>query len=1004
MMPIHEITTQEYEYLRSNSDFSRFRLAFFASNIMWQGRINQEFSRTDYVSELTWDTETLGDWNDIIPGMTLWIGSAAGLSDIAKLRLRKAATAVKLFFDPASGIAFANNLYLTIVDDVPICQIPFAFDQAGVPYGNTSEAYTNQNTNYKPVVIMGGHAVVELVEGVGSLLRDASLSWVPGGTISSYSWECSTASAIDDDNTATPTFYFDTVGTHLISLTVVGSNGVSSTRYQKVYVWDINNPAAEVIIDTMPFTLAEINGAESTVRIGTADAALVQENAHVALFAVEEAYGDTFISLGQSLGNENILLDGWIVENSIEPDFKGGYITFTIRGNQQPILSASGQPVTIERVAGAPANFLQLRNPTLEILFWQFITWRSTLSQCMDCFPPDATQIYPTMEAVQGTLAEQLNSLGDYTFSAWGCDLWGRLFMQRAPEMLSDAEKDDLLVTMEITRDDRAKARIEKSGINPISIVFLTSIRIVNAATLPSTLYSVAPGLLETKTGRPITIDTLASDQAESNSLAGRAFSAQNSMEQVIVELPQNNRLLSVFPQQQKILVTVDAEENPAGVEVTGYVIIKSIRYIEDRTLGVVSMEIRGDLLVPEGPSADGKIPLSDGLGGVDDYELPVASPDPDLPLVLLPELPELPALPNDSTVDLLSELYGMNNDGQMYYTKDLKAIDQSYWIMDPDQQLLGDIRTFVMTPDGHIYLIYKRQIYWATIDNPKFSLLFGPEFLEAQYPGGFEPFQQIIAAYGVSPIDPNKLLLIMGSGYTGSRIGHFWSGDHTGVTQGVSVNTFSTDFYPHSSTHGTIRLVDGNWLCTYGTKDTNRAVSILISIDGSSVIDGNDYATVETGHLQAQSANESSIVYYHGQSVMNELYRSADAGLTHGASLINPVDSLGIIEGYTAAASPSATRLMVVYNNAGTPELHASNDSGTTFSALTLPPSFEPTTIFNVSEDIWVVAGREDLGGPTTAPLIYMTDDFGITWFPKYGDLPTKLTDTLGFRRIITR
>src|SRR5690242_9814039 len=192
MAAIHSATSDEKDYLRAMGRMVRFALAFPQSNVIWQGRINQASFDLSYVTELTWDSET-GDYADIIAGMTLWVGSAAGLYDLGMVRVRKAASSSKVFFDPVSKISFADNLYLTVVDDRPIKSIPFAYDLDGVPFANTDTAYTDQNTEFKPVVICGGDAVVKLVAGAGSLMRDLSDSWVPGGTITDYLTECDTA-------------------------------------------------------------------------------------------------------------------------------------------------------------------------------------------------------------------------------------------------------------------------------------------------------------------------------------------------------------------------------------------------------------------------------------------------------------------------------------------------------------------------------------------------------------------------------------------------------------------------------------------------------------------------------------------------------------------------------------------------------------------------------------------------------------------------------------------
>jgi hypothetical protein len=1001
MAAIHSATSDELTYLRAKGRMARFALAFPQSNIIWQGRINQASFDLSYMSYLVWDTQT-GDYADIVEGMTLWIGSAAGLYDVGRVRIRKAATATHLFFDPVSKIRFLDNLYLTVVDDFEIKSKLFTYDADRVPYANTDVSYTDENEVCKPVVIMGGDSVVELISGAGSVQKILSDSWVPGGTITDYLCECVTADSIDDSTTDSPTINFTAAGTHLIKITITASNGETTVRYQKVVVWDADNLPAFCRLESVPFEGFQDGGGECSVRaFSGVDISLVKPNAKVILFDVKSVFDGDEISMGQCVGSENIFLSGYIVGESIQTDQATGEVLFTIRGVQDPMKRARGNAFQITRTIISPTTWGEIENPTADLLYWHFITWQTTLSACVDCYPPNLDTIYPDLEGVKGTLFEQLIALGAKNFIFPGCDRWGRLFFEVDADYLSDDDKDAITEVMTITTADRASARVDVDS-NSVSVVYGSAVTIEPTQTLPKTVYSVSPGKAEDDEGNPVIEDYYAPSQAEANGIAGRIFANRNNNETVYVSLPQNNRLISVFP-RQVIIVTIADTENPRQ-EYTGPMVPRNIRYVYDEQGGVVSVEISGKYLQPEALSANGAIPISDGEGGFEDFELPTDIPGFDIPDLMLPELPEFefPLFPGDEETISKDQAIAMTQAGEMWFTDQLSEIDQAWWKMDPDQNLLGDLRSFITTPDGHIYLIYKRQIYWATVEDQKFRILFGPEYLESEYPGGFEPFQQIIAAYGVSPVDPNKILLIMGSGYTGSRIGHFWSGDHTGVTRGVEVNIFDVDFYPYSSTDGSIRLVDGNWLCTYGTAFGNYAVSLIVSLDGSSIIDG---STVQTGRIQALSPSQGLDVFLYGQDTFNILVLSSDGGLSVGSALINPSDSLGISFGYTVASSPSNSRLMVIYNNAGTPEIHSSNDSGASFSALTLPANFEPSTIFCIDEDKWMAAGREDTGGVTFAPLIYYTDDFGVNWFPKYGNWPIQLPDVgAGIRRIHIR
>jgi len=76
-------------------------------------RINQTFTSLDGVTELTYDGGS-GTLADIIPGMTVLIGSAAGLFDKGTCRVRKTPTATVLYINQVSNIPININAFLPV--------------------------------------------------------------------------------------------------------------------------------------------------------------------------------------------------------------------------------------------------------------------------------------------------------------------------------------------------------------------------------------------------------------------------------------------------------------------------------------------------------------------------------------------------------------------------------------------------------------------------------------------------------------------------------------------------------------------------------------------------------------------------------------------------------------------------------------------------------------------------------------------------------------------------
>jgi len=96
-MALHIATPTELTIIRSEPQWSEWYLAGWEMPpTIFSARVNQVFAdddARDQVAQVTYDAG-VGAFADVLPGMTLWIGSAAGLYDKGIARIRKAADAV----------------------------------------------------------------------------------------------------------------------------------------------------------------------------------------------------------------------------------------------------------------------------------------------------------------------------------------------------------------------------------------------------------------------------------------------------------------------------------------------------------------------------------------------------------------------------------------------------------------------------------------------------------------------------------------------------------------------------------------------------------------------------------------------------------------------------------------------------------------------------------------------------------------------------------------------
>lgn len=154
-------TAGEQTKLRANSQWSKgYVSGLEMPDIVLQARINQTFASLDRVGEITFDTVTAGSYLDVLPEMTVWIGTSAGACDVGIARVRKAGSSTVLFIGETSELALADNQYITVLDEFLPWPIHMHVD--GSVYADYDVGYGDQHELFEPVPVMGADVVAVL--------------------------------------------------------------------------------------------------------------------------------------------------------------------------------------------------------------------------------------------------------------------------------------------------------------------------------------------------------------------------------------------------------------------------------------------------------------------------------------------------------------------------------------------------------------------------------------------------------------------------------------------------------------------------------------------------------------------------------------------------------------------------------------------------------------------------------------------------------------------------
>jgi hypothetical protein len=303
-MTVREISANELLYTRSDGQFSKLYLAFPQPAVVFKALVNNPAIGTDQIVYVEYDTPGAYDYTDILPDMTLLIGSSDETYDLGIARIRKVASATKLFIGETSEVKFADNMFLTVIDEYGLWP-----RHKYVQEGSTHEDFMDFDVNYTTGA-NGQHATLDPVPIMGPdrvLFYQGTLAAHPGNSISiqmdasgsyclsssgakTYLWTADTGT-IDDDDIANPTIHFHAPGTHRVSCKVT-IGGKSFTGRRIVMVYDNTAlPVSNFKLNNCSGGLEDGGWNFKVTMYDDADLGLVRDRARCILFA-RDWYGD----------------------------------------------------------------------------------------------------------------------------------------------------------------------------------------------------------------------------------------------------------------------------------------------------------------------------------------------------------------------------------------------------------------------------------------------------------------------------------------------------------------------------------------------------------------------------------------------------------------------------------------------------------------------------------------------------------------------------------------
>jgi hypothetical protein len=843
---------------------------------VYTARVNQTFSTTDKVLEITYDGGS-GTLANVLADMTMLVGSTAGAHDKGIVRVRSI-DSTKVYIGETSHVAWADNLYLTILRDWSLWA-RHVLISGTTAYMDGGIAYTDQHTKFDPVPIMGCHRVLKLTGASVSTQWNFANSYVPGSTISTYATSAPSASATSGLSTSTPTTTFNAVGWHPVYLTLTAANGKTFWAIRWVYVWSEASPPPSVAFTENPRQDAETGGWQFQIRMSeNVDVASIRERALIIVFE-EGWYGTTKQSIGQLTGCENIVVTGWIGgEEEISWNPLQGSVTLTGYTAHYWFGKIPSYPDGVRFTTVTPSRWTEIKDLTLDKGLNHFLRWRTTATRIMDVQLTGDTRLTAEIHSMASTLWEQLREIGWLQiFARAGVDRFNRLFIEVHPQMVPEADRSWATV-MTITKEDLAEEiDFKRVTVPQNSFVDLSGVA-VNSNGKGAPYFSLSPGHTYPPYGTPDIVDhLLVASQENSNTLAGlyRGW-LNNELPDLPAKFLANNRMIDCFP-RQKYAIVIDADDTPRGVAYTINLLPKEVTLVMDPATGRLHTEVTFEAETFKDLAINGDIP------GVGTVSVPPLAPLPPLPPIEIIVPGTIEATLEGPPKLLLAD----RNMGLLYSDNfnalspgDVEFATRNAGLLDTQYKIINII--LLNRATGEIYVAHRRRtglgtspfIAYAPSIGSTFTIIEDVTTIAAKYPS-ISPDFISVNGIGLNPLTGQVVYVIGIQGNFGGDVRQVYVGSGTSFSAALDITTQLT-----ISSVGTLSFGHDNWRLGSTPNNTN-VHHLVLSADGSTIVRDVDATNTRNFHIPISTTD--AVFMLKNQAGTNSMIKITQNGAVAG-------------------------------------------------------------------------------------------------------------------------
>ncbi|MHA2313627.1 MAG: hypothetical protein ACXADF_19305, partial [Candidatus Thorarchaeota archaeon] len=648
-------TAGELALLRTQPQQTKLYLSIFDPQIVFQARVNDAgASKGDRV--ITYDGG-VGDYNDVTGGMTMYVGTTAGGKEKGEIWLRKAPSATEITVGENSHINWEDDDYLTIVNFYQIWPVYPRYTQQAediTVYKYYDIGYSDENEYLGFFVVMGSHyaGFIDTNTGTAQVYWDASESEnVMGTTGSTYLWSFEGGTPTGSTSVTPGWVTYDTPGHYYTLLTItepLGNNNSYGVRQVSIY----DRPGTGPDVPTLRWGMDEFTGSRDeggyTARLWVKeDVESVVDGAMVIIFA-DDTYGSTVQSIGgNSAQRESIVFVGYIIDGSIDYDYKTSTVHFEVGSPSEIMKIGEAFSVSVEDSDNPTADaaskggdpWFYLVGLTTKTALYHYYVWHSTVVSLLDIRYVGDEFNLQYFDADRGSLYDAGNTLlKSAIYGAAVCDRQGALYFEIDAGAINNAQAN-LNQSMFIDNHDwMGTPSIEEQQTLEVSYLEAGGVAYYSTTGTFSAMLAAAPGETPAYRGKNLKLSGFAlTTQGQLNTLVGNIWENMNATyPEVSLDLVGNFRNLDIAP-QEVVTMTLDTEDTFRGISWEQKAFTPramSWSYDPEKGLFLPSINLKE---ITQGNAGETiAIPVSPPDGG---YELPPIQVPPVVPPIPVPPL-----------------------------------------------------------------------------------------------------------------------------------------------------------------------------------------------------------------------------------------------------------------------------------------------------------------------------------------------------------------------------